>query len=194
MKHEQTPPTTEVRWRTGIGILTGRFGAGGIRELHIAPFAEDAMVLPDARVERIEPAAETADAALTAEIERTEEFLRNYMAGRPGGEEPRLDWSGRGAFDIAVWRACRQVPYGKTVSYGELAVRVGRAGAARAVGGAMRRNPLLLLMPCHRVLAGGRAVGGFSAGIEVKRALLRHEAVGIVQTTQQSPAVLSLSI
>ena len=116
------------------------------------------------------------------------------MAGRPGGEEPRLDWSGRGAFDIAVWRACRQVPYGKTVSYGELAVRVGRAGAARAVGGAMRRNPLLLLMPCHRVLAGGRAVGGFSAGIEVKRALLRHEAVGIVQTTQQSPAVLSLSI
>lgn len=78
-------------------------------------------------------------------------------------------------FRRAVWDALRRVPFGETVSYGELAARIGRPGAARAVGGAVGANPLLIFIPCHRVLAAGGGLGGFSAGLDAKRALLRLE-------------------
>ena len=79
------------------------------------------------------------------------------------------------AFDRAVYRELATVPAGEVVTYGELAERVGRRRAARAVGGAMGRNPLPLFVPCHRVIRADRGLGGFGAGLHWKRRLLEHE-------------------
>ncbi|MEX2140184.1 MAG: methylated-DNA--[protein]-cysteine S-methyltransferase [Pirellulales bacterium] len=81
-------------------------------------------------------------------------------------------------FAAAVAEAVRRIPFGDTRSYGELAARVGRPRAARAVGGVMAKNRTPLIVPCHRVLASGGALGGFSAvdGVRMKRRLLELEA------------------
>ncbi len=78
-------------------------------------------------------------------------------------------------FDRRVWAELRRVPAGKTVTYGELARRAGFAGAARAVGGAMARNPIPIIIPCHRVVGEGGAITGFGLGLWRKRWLLDHE-------------------
>ena len=69
-----------------------------------------------------------------------------------------------------------QIPYGATQTYGELALRIGKPGASRAVGTAWGRNPVPVLVPCHRVVASGGKLGGFSAGLSRKRTLLNLEA------------------
>ncbi len=79
-------------------------------------------------------------------------------------------------FQLAVWAAMREIPYGETRSYGELATAVGKPGAARAVGQACNRNPIAIIQPCHRVLAAHGAPGGFRAGLASKRQLLALEA------------------
>jgi methylated-DNA-[protein]-cysteine S-methyltransferase len=79
-------------------------------------------------------------------------------------------------FQLAVWRAAREIPYGRTVTYGELAARIGRPGAARAVGQALGANPVPLLVPCHRVVAAGGGLGGFTGGLDLKARLLALEA------------------
>lgn len=78
-------------------------------------------------------------------------------------------------FQIVVWEELRRVPYGTTVTYGELARRVGRPRSARAVGGAMEANPLPILVPCHRVLPVAEGLGGFGPGSDWKRRLLALE-------------------
>ena len=82
-----------------------------------------------------------------------------------------------GGFQADVLRACRQIPYGQTASYGQLARRIGRPTAARAVAGALGRNPIPLVIPCHRVIYSDGRSGGFSAagGVELKERLLALE-------------------
>jgi O-6-methylguanine DNA methyltransferase len=102
------------------------------------------------------------------------------LAGRPAGELPPLDETGT-AFQRAVWRALRAIPPGQTRSYAEIARILGRPpGAARAVGQACGANLIPVLTPCHRVLAAGGKLGGFSGGLEWKRRLLAREAAGKV--------------
>jgi methylated-DNA-[protein]-cysteine S-methyltransferase len=79
------------------------------------------------------------------------------------------------AFQLAVWAQLRRIPYGTTVSYGELATRVGDASAARAVGAANGRNPLPIVVPCHRVIGADGSLTGFGGGIATKKFLLEHE-------------------
>lgn len=81
-------------------------------------------------------------------------------------------------FQQMVWQALREIPYGQTATYGEIAARIGRPLAARAVGMACNRNPLLLFVPCHRVVGTGGKLTGFAAGIQVKEELLQVEAEG----------------
>ena len=85
-----------------------------------------------------------------------------------------FDHTGLTPFRAAVMDTLRKVPAGTTVTYGELARRTGRPGAARAVGSIMARNPVPVLVPCHRVVATD-GLGGFSGGLDVKRMLLRLE-------------------
>ena len=79
-------------------------------------------------------------------------------------------------FQQQVWRRLREIPVGSTISYGELARRVGRPKAQRAVGMANAANPVTLIVPCHRVIRTGGALGGYGFGLDYKRWLLAHEA------------------
>jgi methylated-DNA-[protein]-cysteine S-methyltransferase len=80
------------------------------------------------------------------------------------------------SFQLAVWAALRDIPYGETISYSDLARRVGRPSAARAVGRAVGQNPLAIVVPCHRVVGASGALTGFAWGLERKRWLLELEA------------------
>ncbi|HJX12651.1 MAG TPA: methylated-DNA--[protein]-cysteine S-methyltransferase [Dehalococcoidales bacterium] len=102
--------------------------------------------------------------------------LTAYFEGERVDFRDKLDFSPATGFQRAVWRAARRIPYGETRSYGWLAGQIGRPGAARAVGQALGRNPLPVIVPCHRVLGGGGGLGGYRGGLEVKRFLLRLEA------------------
>ena len=87
----------------------------------------------------------------------------------------RLDLAGYTPFQLKVYAALRRVPAGRTVTYGELAKRAGYPGAARAVGSAMKKNRLPIVIPCHRVVKADGLLGQYSAGIRWKRILLEHE-------------------
>lgn len=79
-------------------------------------------------------------------------------------------------FQLSVWQALTSIPYGETISYGELALRLGRPGASRAVGAANGANPIPIIVPCHRVIGANGSLTGFGGGIETKRHLLALEA------------------
>ncbi len=97
-----------------------------------------------------------------------------YLQGRRRHFDSQIFMEGP-PFYRSVWETLRRVPYGKTVSYGELALMSGRPGSARAVGSAMRKNPLVLFVPCHRVVGSGGKLGGFSCGTAWKKFLLELE-------------------
>jgi len=105
------------------------------------------------------------------------ERFQAYFSGNRVDFPDELDLSGATPFQRSVWQAARLIPYGQTRSYSWLAGQVGSPGAARAVGQALGRNPLPIIIPCHRVLAGDGGLGGFSAGIEIKRFLLNLEKI-----------------
>ena len=93
----------------------------------------------------------------------------------------RLRLAPRGTpFQLAVWTALRQIPYGETLSYGELARRVGLTSGARAVGLANGANPLPIIVPCHRVIGADGSLTGFGGGLYIKRALLSLEGADCV--------------
>ncbi|MFC2066811.1 methylated-DNA--[protein]-cysteine S-methyltransferase [Chloroflexota bacterium] len=104
----------------------------------------------------------------------TERF-RIYFAGHMAFFPDELDLSGATSFQREVWEITRLIPCGETRSYGWVAGQLKKPGAARAVGQALGRNPLPVIVPCHRVLAGNGQLGGFSGGIEMKRSLLSLE-------------------
>ncbi len=103
-----------------------------------------------------------------------------YFAGERVVFEAPLDLSGLSDFAQSVLRRCQAIPYGETCTYGQLAEAVGRTGAARAVGGVMARNPIPLIIPCHRVLARGGGLCGFSGsgGLKTKARMLELEGRG----------------
>jgi methylated-DNA-[protein]-cysteine S-methyltransferase len=101
--------------------------------------------------------------------------LDEYFAGRR--KEFDLDIRPSGSdFQHRVWREVRRIPYGSTSSYGQVAKKLRRAGASRAVGRANATNPICLVTPCHRVIGQDGSLTGFGGGIETKRWLLEHES------------------
>jgi methylated-DNA-[protein]-cysteine S-methyltransferase len=106
--------------------------------------------------------------------------LQAYFAGEPQGfGDVRVEVDGRSTFQRRVIEACRRVPFGTTISYGQLAARAGSPRAARAVGNCMAANRAPIIIPCHRVVGSGGRLGGFSGpgGLRLKRRLLRLEGV-----------------
>ncbi len=101
--------------------------------------------------------------------------LQEYFHHRRTRFELNLDPDTASDFDRIVWKALCDVPLGRTVTYGELARRAGFPGAARAVGGAMARNPIPIVIPCHRVVGHGGSITGFGLGLWRKRWLLDLE-------------------
>jgi O-6-methylguanine DNA methyltransferase len=128
-------------------------------ERHVRRHFDDASVVDDPE-------------ALRVEIARVEAYLDG------GVRACGLDLDLRGTdFQVAVWRALCDVPYGATATYGEVARAVGRPRGARAIGQAVHVNPVAIVVPCHRVVAGGGRIGGYGGGLEVKRRLLALEGV-----------------
>jgi O-6-methylguanine DNA methyltransferase len=107
-------------------------------------------------------------------LQRTADQLREYFAGQRRGFELPLDARGT-TFETDVWAALCRIPYGETRSYEDIALEVGRTGGSQAVGQANGRNPLAIVIPCHRVVNKGGALGGYGGGRERKRFLLGLE-------------------
>jgi methylated-DNA-[protein]-cysteine S-methyltransferase len=101
--------------------------------------------------------------------------LDEYFAGKRASFDLALAPGGT-SFQQRVWRAIAQVPAGETTSYGEIAKRLGCPKAVRAVGAAIGRNPLIVVVPCHRILGSGGALTGYAGGLDRKRALLKLES------------------
>lgn len=112
----------------------------------------------------------------TALLESCEEQLWEYFKGERRRFDMPLDMEGT-AFQRQVWQALMQIPYGKTVTYAELAEKIGRPNAARAVGGACGANPIAIIVPCHRVL-GKNGLTGYAYGLDAKKTLLKIENLG----------------
>ena len=110
-----------------------------------------------------------------AELNGLADRLRRYGRGEAVAFPDSLDFDGVSPFLRAVWQATRDIPRGQTCSYGELAARVGRPGAARAVGQAMAHNPWPIVVPCHRVVASDGGLGGYGGGLDMKKRLLSLE-------------------
>lgn len=157
--------------------------------------AIDQLVTHEAFIERLQrrfrtdtvdldEAAEGAPAAAIAQ--RARAAIEAFIAGDLGAlDDLPLDLDDRPAWDRQVLEAVRGIPPGATVSYGGVARMISKPGAARAVGGAVGRNPVGLAIPCHRVIAGDGSLGGYGggwwggrqAGLELKRELLAREGV-----------------
>ncbi|WP_029418182.1 methylated-DNA--[protein]-cysteine S-methyltransferase [Brevundimonas bacteroides] len=110
--------------------------------------------------------------------------IGRYFEGERSALEA-IDWSLEGAagesgFQARVWRALAEVPAGQTISYGEMARRAGEPGAAQAAGVALNRNPIPLVLACHRVVGADGAMVGFGGGLERKTWLLRHEGALLI--------------
>ena len=110
---------------------------------------------------------------------QAEKWLKAYFAGEQPAQLPPLAPQGT-AFQREVWQILLEIPYGQTVTYGEIARRLAKkrgiaAMSAQAVGGAVGHNPISLMIPCHRVLGAGGSLTGYAGGIERKKALLALE-------------------
>jgi len=144
---------------TPIGKLTVVAGGTGIRRI-----LWDGEAPPE---DAVEGHSDLLDAAVTQ--------IREYFTGNRTTFDLPLDLGGT-PFQEKVWRELGSIPFGTTISYGEQARRIGRPQAARAVGAANGRNPVPVVLPCHRVIGSSGALTGFGGGLDTKRTLLRHEA------------------
>lgn len=139
-------------------------------------FGDDREALAKALLARFPQAHEAADDGSMAAL------VANAVALI---ERPHLPWREPLALDgtpfqLKVWEALRAIPPGKTVSYAEIARRVGRPSAVRAVASAIAANPIAVAVPCHRVICSDGSLGGYAAGVERKRALLQREAAAVM--------------
>ncbi len=107
-------------------------------------------------------------------LQQAESQITEYFSGKRKKFELPLDVRGT-VFQIKTWRELAKIPYARTISYGEQARRLGDANKARACGMANGRNPLPIVIPCHRVVGAGGGLTGFAGGIDIKLFLLKHE-------------------
>jgi len=157
----------ELPVSTPDGQFTARYSENGLAELN---FPQAKAIVAQKRGE---------GAPVSKKIinwhRATESALKNVLAGNEPKELPPLDWNGATEFQKSVWQQMLKVSAGKTKSYGEIAECIGKPGAVRAVGGACGANPIPVLVPCHRILAANKKLGGFSGGLDWKRKLLARE-------------------
>ena len=158
---------------TTIGRCGIAWGARGISGVQL-PEASEAKT----RARLMQRYARAREAAPPAEVQRAIEAIAALLDGEPKDLcAVAVDMDGIAEFDRRVYEAARAIPAGATLSYGELAARLGERALAREVGQALGRNPFPIIVPCHRVLAAGAKAGGFSAngGVATKLALLTIE-------------------
>ncbi len=163
---------------------------------HYTSFKTDSgwvgMLISPAGIARLTPACNSEKKAVEsleikpedtrASFERFDETvcrLRDYYRGKPVVFPDKLDLSSGTEFQQKVWNSCRAIPYGETRSYAWIAQQLGKPGASRAVGNALGRNPVTVIIPCHRVIASNGSIGGFTGGLPAKRRLLKLEGIKV---------------
>jgi methylated-DNA-[protein]-cysteine S-methyltransferase len=163
VNHGSTNDLVSTVMATPVGPLTIVVSADGVR----------AILWPDEDPDRVRHAPAPADSGHPV-IVATVAQLAEYFAGERQEFDLPLDPIGTD-FQQTAWSALRTIPYGTTVSYGEQAARMGDRRKARAVGAANGRNPISIVVPCHRVVGSNGALTGFAGGIRTKAWLLEHE-------------------
>jgi O-6-methylguanine DNA methyltransferase len=151
--------------QTPEGVFAAHYSASGLARLDF----------PDRKGGKATVVDRRCSPAVRSWHKQAGRAVARVLQGRPAGALPPLDLAGATPFQIQVWTALLQIPPGETTSYGQLAAAIAAPKAARAVGGACGANPIPLLIPCHRVLASGGRLGGFSGGLHWKRRLLNRE-------------------
>ena len=126
----------------------------------------------------LSPAEDCCAWEATPLLNETKRQIDAYFAGQLRAFDLPLASEGS-AFDKSVWHALAAIPYGSINSYGELAAAIGNQKASRAVGGACSRNPVLIIIPCHRAVGATGRLTGFAAGMQAKKTLLTLEGFGI---------------
>jgi O-6-methylguanine DNA methyltransferase len=164
---------TELPIATSDGLFVAHYSPKGLSALNF-PNA-NGLVSPSPRHRAVN--SRSISPQILAWHRLTTVALKNALAGRPIKKLPPLDWTGTTEFQQAVWRAMLKLGPGKTLSYGEIAGKIGNPRAVRAVGGACGANSIPVLVPCHRVLAANGRIGGFSSGLDWKRKLLAREGL-----------------
>jgi methylated-DNA-[protein]-cysteine S-methyltransferase len=130
---------------------------------------------PELELERLARAAGPRVLHAPRALDETRRELGDYFAGRRRAFDLALDLRGQAPFAVAVLGELAEVPYGHTATYGELATRAGNPRAARAVGMVMNRNPIPIVLPCHRIVGASGSLVGYGGGLERKEKLLRLE-------------------
>ncbi len=154
---------TEIQSPIGRIVLAG--DDEGLRHIRFLNGTPPEVLEPEWRQDR---------AGLQAAVEQ----LEAYFAGELRDFDLALAPTGT-VFQEHVWHALAEIPYGQTISYGRLAERIGRPGSSRAVGSANGRNPLPIVLPCHRVIGSDGSLTGYGGGLPIKRALLELEGVAV---------------
>ena len=120
------------------------------------------------------------DASAQSILLKTKKQLEQYFAGKRTSFDVALDLVGT-EFQVKAWRALCRIPFGKTITYGQQALNIKKPKAFRAVGSANGKNPIPIIVPCHRVVASDGSLGGYSLGLKMKKQLLALEGVSEVE-------------
>ena len=155
-------PIYWTTYKAPIGEMLLVAEASGLRELH----------LPGSFAARD---AASASTSACVPLAKAVEQLEAYFAGDLTRFDLPLVLTGT-AFQLQVWRALADIPYAKTESYGSVAARIGKPKASRAVGMANNKNPVAIVLPCHRVIGSDGSLVGYGGGLWMKQWLLRHES------------------
>lgn len=150
---------------TPIGPLYAVASEDGLERLE--------FVRGTSRIEEAPPSGHGGSAAEQV-LAATRQQLDEYFAGERRAFDLPLNPIGS-PFQLRVWKAIADIPFGEVLSYGELAIAAGSPGAFRAAGSACGVNRITIIIPCHRIVAANRAIGGYGGGLEIKRSLLRLE-------------------
>lgn len=179
---EGEPPTAAPaapgRWRlrlgeTPFGPLVLTFSLKGLVSLEFPGEETPAPLAPAGAGAAVDP--DPPPPAVLAYLGEASSRLAECFSGAQADfSSIPLDIAGT-PFQLRVWQELTAIPWGSAISYGELARRLGRPGAARAVGQAVGANPIPIIIPCHRVIAANGSLGGYRGGPERKRRLLAHE-------------------
>jgi O-6-methylguanine DNA methyltransferase len=159
--------TVELPIATADGEFIARYSEKGLAEISFPKAKQNSSRAVKPRV---------VPAQILRWHSTTSKALKTILAGREPKTFPPLDLTGT-AFQKNVWNALLKISLGKTKSYGEIATAIKNPKAVRAVGGACGANPVPVLVPCHRVLAANKKLGGFSGGLDWKRKLLATEGI-----------------
>ena len=174
---------------TGVGTVgePGEIETGKIVEIHESDHDNTEDVTSVSESLRLLHLSKNADKKSVSLVKEACRQLTEYFVGKRTAFDIPLHEKGT-AFQKRVWQALREIPYGETRSYGQIAERVGNPKAARAVGMANHHNPILIITPCHRVIGADGSLTGFGSGLPAKQALLEIEGIHGFTPLKQSPS------